>query len=158
MQTQQKGGPGRLDYVSLIATGLLVEPGSFGGPMSEAHSTGEGADAADSGAANGADQNEFLKAAATIGIIGVGAALIEVALIPGIIIGVAAAYAPKYLPQATSKLQPMFKCAVRGVYKMGRKAREAVAEAHEQVQDIVAEVHAEDGSQPASGSPPEPHA
>jgi hypothetical protein len=116
--------------------------------MSEAHSTdGNGHEAAAEPAANGKDQDEFLKTAATIGVIGVGAALIEVGLIPGMIIGVAAAYAPKYLPRVGSRLQPMFKSAVRGAYKFSRKARETVAEAKEQVNDIVAEVHAE-GEQP----------
>jgi hypothetical protein len=105
-------------------------------------------------ASNGKDRDELLKTAATIGVIGVGAALIEVGLIPGIIIGVAAAYAPKYLPQAGAKLQPLFKCAVRGAYKLSRKARETVAEAQEQMHDIVAEVHAEDGKpDPAAEHP-----
>ena len=40
-------------------------------------------------------------------------------------------------------LNPLFRSTVRGVYKMGHKAREMVAEAQEQVQDIVAEVHDE---------------
>jgi len=35
---------------------------------------------------------------------------------------------------------------VRGAYKFGRKTRETMAEAHEQVHDIVAEVRAEDGA------------
>jgi hypothetical protein len=92
----------------------------------------------------GGGSDDFLKTAATIGVIGVGAALIEVGLIPGMIIGVAAAYAPKYLPNLGERLQPLFRGAVRGAYRLGRKTKEAVAEAHEQVQDIVAEVHAED--------------
>ena len=37
-----------------------------------------------------------------------------------------------------------FRSTVLGVYKMGHRAREMVAEAQEQVQDIVAEIHAED--------------
>jgi hypothetical protein len=48
----------------------------------------------------GSDRDAIIKAAATIGVIGVGVALIEVALIPGMVIGVAAALAPKYLPQS----------------------------------------------------------
>lgn len=120
--------------------------------MSEAHSTeGNGHEAAAETGCHGMDRDELLKTAATIGVIGVGAALIEVGLIPGMILGVAAAYAPKYLPKAGAKLQPLFKCAVRGAYKLGRKTREAVAEAQEQVQDIVAEVHAEAGTQEAPG-------
>ena len=107
-------------------------------------------------AGDGGGKDDFLKTAATIGVIGVGAALIEVGLIPGIIIGVAAAYAPKYLPKAGDALQPLFKCAVRGAYKLGRKAKEAAAEAREQVHDIVAEVHAEDGAPPSETSADHP--
>jgi hypothetical protein len=118
--------------------------------MTEEHHTDDAAEPV----TNGKDRDDMLRTAATIGVIGVGAALIEVALVPGIIIGVAAAFAPKYLPKATAALQPSFKWAVRGAYKLTRKTREAVAEAQEQVHDIVAEVHAEDGK-PADA---EPHA
>jgi hypothetical protein len=38
----------------------------------------------------------------------------------------------------------VLKSTVRGVYKFGQRTREMVAEAKEQVHDIVAEVHAED--------------
>lgn len=98
--------------------------------------------------------SDFRTKAATIGVVVIGAALIETALIPGIVIGLAAAVAPKYMPQAGASLQPMFKSAVRGAYKFGRKAREAAAEATEQVQDIVAEVHAEGAEAPEA----KPHA
>jgi len=81
---------------------------------------------------------------ATVGVVLVGAALIEVALVPGMIVGVAAALAPKYAPSLVNGLRPAFRSVVRGAYKFGRKAREAAAEAKEQVHDIVAEVHAED--------------
>ncbi len=81
---------------------------------------------------------------AAAGVIVVGAALIEVALVPGIIVGLAAALAPQYMPQAVDNLRPAFRSVVRNAYKFGRKARETVAEAQEHVQDIVAEVHAED--------------
>jgi hypothetical protein len=117
--------------------------------------TENGAAEASSGSAatngSGWDRDDVVRTAATIGVIGVGAALIEVGLIPGMIIGVAAAYAPKYLPKIGANLQPAFKSAVRGAYRLTRKTREAVAEAKEQVQDIVAEVHAEEAS-----SVPEP--
>src|SRR5258708_4710614 len=45
---------------------------------------------------------------------------------------------------------PTFKWAVRGAYKLSRKTREAAVEAQEQVKDIVAEVHAEDGKPAAT--------
>ena len=82
--------------------------------------------------------------AATVGVVAVGAALIEVALIPGIALGVAAMLAPKYVPKLGSAVTPMFRSSVRGVYRFGQKTREMMAEAKEQVHDIVAEVHAED--------------
>ena len=98
--------------------------------------------------------DDFTTTAATVGIIFVGAALIETALIPGMVIGAAAVLAPKYASKIGASLQPLFRSAVRGAYKVGRKAREAAAEAQEHVQDIVAEVHAEDGAAEAAASEP----
>jgi len=79
---------------------------------------------------------------ATIGVICVGAALFEAALIPGMIIGVAAMLAPKALPRLGAAVEPAFRGTVRGAYKFGQKARHAVAEAQEQMRDIVAEERA----------------
>jgi hypothetical protein len=87
--------------------------------------------------------NEAVTVAATVGVVAVGVALFEVALLPGMVIGVAAMLAPKYVPKVGAALTPMFKSTVRGAYKFGQKTREMVAEAKEQVHDIVAEVHAE---------------
>ena len=87
--------------------------------------------------------NEAVTVAATVGVVAAGVALFEVALLPGMVIGVAAMLAPKYVPKMGATLTPMFKSTVRGAYKFGRKTREMVAEAKEQVHDIVAEVHAE---------------
>jgi hypothetical protein len=89
------------------------------------------------------DEGEFVTSAVTVGAILVGAALIEAALIPGIIVGAAAVLVPKYLPQIGIALQPLVKYTIRGAYKVGQKTREAVAEAQEHVNDIVAEVNAE---------------
>jgi hypothetical protein len=87
----------------------------------------------------------------TVGVIGLGVALIEASLIPGMIIGVAAALAPKYAPKLTSGLGPLFKSTVRGAYKLAQKTKEAVAEAGEQVQDLMAEARLEE-KQAASAS------
>jgi hypothetical protein len=126
----------------------------------ETHSTAPDAPTP-SATQNGSDSacGDFTTTAATVGIIFVGAALIEVALIPGMVIGAAAVLAPKYVPKIGATLQPLFRSAVRGAYKVGRKAREAAAEAQEHVQDIMAEVHAEDAAPPAAapeapGKPP----
>jgi hypothetical protein len=83
---------------------------------------------------------------ATIGVIGVAAALFDVALIPGMIIGAAAAYAPKYVPGWGDRLQPLFNYTVRGAYKVTRSARSAVADAQERMHDIAAEVAAEESA------------
>ena len=104
---------------------------------------------ADSAASNddhevGPLANEAVTVAATVGVVAVGVALFEAALLPGMAIGVAAMLAPKYVPKMGAALTPMFKSTVRGAYKFGQKTREMVAEAKEQVHDIVAEVHAED--------------
>jgi hypothetical protein len=93
--------------------------------------------------------NEAMAVVATVGIVAVGAALFEVALLPGIALGVAAMLAPKYVPKMGAALSPMFKSTVRSAYKFGQKTHEMVAEAKEQVHDIIAEVHAEgDVAQP----------
>jgi uncharacterized membrane protein len=46
--------------------------------------------------------------AATIGVVAVGVALFEVALIPGLVIGGAAVLAPRYLPGLGRRLRPRF--------------------------------------------------
>ena len=80
----------------------------------------------------------------TIGVVAVGVALIEVAWIPGMLIGLAAAFAPKYVPKLGDGFRPLLKQTVRGAYKMAQKTREAVAEAGEQMQDLMAEARAEE--------------
>ena len=91
-------------------------------------------------------ENSFATNAATIGVVAVGAALIEAALLPGILIGVAAAMAPKYLPKVGERIQPLMHSTLRGVYKLGHKARACVGEVHEHINDIAAEVHAEEAA------------
>ena len=90
---------------------------------------------------NGSD---IVSVAATIGVVVVGAAVLEATLIPGIIVGAAAAFAPKVVPKLGERVQPLFNSAVRGVCKLGRKARSAYGEAQERIHDIAAEVHAEE--------------
>jgi len=89
------------------------------------------------------DNGGLNKTVATVVIVAAGAALFEAALLPGIAIGVAAVAAPKYLPKLAGALNPLFKSTVRGTYKFAQKSKEMFAEAHEQVNDIVAEVKAE---------------
>ena len=84
---------------------------------------------------------------AVVAVVAVGAAVFEAALLPGLALGVAAVGAPKYLPKLAGALNPLFKSTVRGTYKFAQKSREMFAEAHEQVNDIVAEVKAEGQAQ-----------
>ena len=80
---------------------------------------------------------------ATVVVVGAGAALFEAALLPGMILGVAAVAAPTALPKIGAALNPLFRSTVRGVYRFGEKAREMAAEMQEQVHDVIAEVEAE---------------
>jgi hypothetical protein len=93
------------------------------------------------------DSSEAVATIATVAVVGIGAAAFEAALLPGIILGVAAMWLPQYFPRMGEALNPLFRSTVRGVYKMGHKAREMVAEAQEKVQDIAAEVHAENDTE-----------
>lgn len=83
------------------------------------------------------------KAVAAVAVVAVGAALFEVALLPGIALGVAAVAAPKYLPKLGGAFNPLFKSTVRGTYKLAQKSKEMFHEAREHVHDAVAEVKAE---------------
>ena len=80
---------------------------------------------------------------ATVAVIGIAAAAFEAALLPGIVLGVAAVWLPKHLPKMGAALNPLFRTTVRSAYKIRQKTQEMMAEAYEQVQDIGAEVDAE---------------
>lgn len=90
------------------------------------------------------DTGSVVTAAAIV----VGAALIEVELIPGLIIGAGAILLGKIFPEIGSYVRPAIKGAVRAGFSMTQKAREVMAEASEQVHDLVAEVQHEQ-NQPA---------
>ncbi len=96
--------------------------------------------------------DDMMTKVATVGVIGVAAALVEVALVPGIIIGIGAMMVPSVLPKIADGVQPAFRSVVRGAYHVGQKARHAFAEAQEQVHDIVAEVDAEKAGKAADGA------
>jgi hypothetical protein len=115
------------------------------------------ADAADLLEERTDDHTVLVATAATVGVVGVGVAVFEAALLPGVVLGVAAMLVPKYLPHISTALNPLFRSTVRGVYKVGQETREMVAEAQEHVHDIVAEVNAEEdmkngGSRKSAGS------
>jgi hypothetical protein len=98
------------------------------------------------------NRSELVATVATVAVVGVGAAIFEAALLPGLVLGVAAMWAPQYFPKMGEALNPLLRSAVRGAYKLGNKTHEMVAEAQEQVHDIVAEVHAEGDMQQAKAA------
>jgi hypothetical protein len=61
-------------------------------------------------------------------VVGIRAAAIEAALLPGLVLGAAAAWLPRYFPKIGEALNPVFSSAVRGAYKIGQKTRQLVAE------------------------------
>ena len=79
-------------------------------------------------------------AIATATAIVVGAALIEVELIPGLVIGAGAMLLSKVFPEIGSYARPAMKGAIRSGFFIVQKAREVIAETTEQMQDLVAEV------------------
>lgn len=83
---------------------------------------------------------------AAVGLVGAGVVIFEAALLPGVVLGVAAMAAPQILPRLGVVANPILKSTVRGFYKASRKTKEFVAETQEQVQDIVAEIEQEDES------------
>ena len=97
--------------------------------------------------------DDMMAKAATIAAVGVGVALISSELLPGMLIGVAAAL----LPGVGPKMRPFLKSTVKAGFSAVRKTREMIAEASEQVQDMIAEVQAEDEA-PAHAKRATPHA
>jgi hypothetical protein len=84
-------------------------------------------------------QTEIMEKLATVAVVGVAVALVEVALIPGLLIGAAAAFLPDLMPKMSENFRPMMKASIKASIKAAQKTREAFAEASEQVQDMVAE-------------------
>ena len=98
----------------------------------------------------GEDRSDMVATVATVAVVGIAAAAFEAALLPGIVLGVAAVAAPKYLPKMGAALNPLSAPRSAALTKSA-ETKEMLAEAHEQVNDIVPEVHAEgDVNQPTS--------
>jgi hypothetical protein len=96
-------------------------------------------------AAEGSERyNGISGTAIAVTAVGLGAAAFEAALLPGVVLGVAAMWLPHDARQAFAPLaKSAAKSAVRGAYKIGRKSKELIADVQEQIQDITAEVDAE---------------
>jgi hypothetical protein len=121
---------------------VLKEKLEGGGSLSDATEQGATA-AAEPIDSERDDRSGVIATVATVAVVGIGAAAFEAALLPGIVVGVAAMWLPQYLPKMGEAVNPFFRSTVRGAYKFSKKTKEMMAEAHEQVNDIVAEVHAE---------------
>lgn len=76
-------------------------------------------------------------------ITGAAVAILAPGLLPGMAIGIAAIYAPRLFPVLGSIMRPLVKMAVQTGYSAALKTREAMGEASEQFQDLVAEAQAE---------------
>lgn len=95
----------------------------------------------------GSAQSDAMSAAATVGAVVVGAAILEAAFIPAILVGAAAALAPRFLPGVGARLQPVVDSTVKGAVKAGRKAFAVVGQAKDKIGDITAEVVAEEAAE-----------
>jgi hypothetical protein len=91
---------------------------------------------------------------ATSVVTGAVVALLAPELLPGVAIGVAAAMAPRVIPSLGYVVRPLLKTAVRAGYATVNATREIAAEAGEQVQDMVAEVRAEQEGRAEAGHSP----
>ena len=80
---------------------------------------------------------------ATVALVGVGVAVLEPELIPGILIGAGAVLAPKILPALGGALRPLLKVAVKAGYSAAMSVREMAAEGREHMEDLMAEARAE---------------
>jgi hypothetical protein len=99
-------------------------------------------------------RSDVVATVATVAVVGIGAVVFEAALLPGVVLGVAAMWLPQYFPKMGQTLNPLFRSTVRGAYKLGHKTREMMAEAQEQFHDIAAEVHAEKDVEPVAPKSP----
>ena len=87
---------------------------------------------------------------ATTAAIFIGVALIEAELIPGLVIGAGAILLGKLFPEMGNYVRPAVKAAISAGFFISQKAREVVAEASEQVHDLVAEVASENAKPKAA--------
>jgi hypothetical protein len=93
--------------------------------------------------AEDASQDDHASSLSTAIVAGAAVAIVAPQLLPGMAIGVAAMLAPRILPSVGFALRPLVKTAVKAGYSATMSTRELVAEAGEQVQDLVAEVKSE---------------
>ena len=79
----------------------------------------------------------------TAAVIGAAAVLIEIELLPGILLGVAAMMVPKLFPGVTNFARPLMKSTIGLGYRAMAKTQQLVAEASDHAQDMLAEIRVE---------------
>lgn len=79
----------------------------------------------------------------TIGPVGAGNIIFEAALVPGILLGVAAIAVTKRATEVKSTLFPIVKSTILSVKITSQHARELIAETQEKMEDLLAEIEAE---------------
>src|SRR5580698_4150395 len=81
------------------------------------HAASADAETIDNG---GGDRSDIVATVATVAVVGIGAAVFEAALLPGVVLGVAAMWLPQYFPKMGEALNPLFRSTVRGAYKISK--------------------------------------
>lgn len=79
----------------------------------------------------------------TIGPVGAGNIIFEAALVPGILLGVAAIAVTKRATEVKSTLFPIVKSTILSMKITSQHARELIAETQEKMEDLLAEIEAE---------------
>lgn len=79
----------------------------------------------------------------TIGPIGAGNIIFEATLVPGILLGITAIAISRHATEVKSTLFPIVKSTIRSVQTAGQNARGFIAETQEKMDDILAEIDAD---------------
>ena len=82
-------------------------------------------------------------AVATVGPLGAGVLIFEAALVPGILMGIAAIAVSKRTTDVKYTLYPIVKSTIRSLQSTGQHAKELIAETQERMEDILAEIDAD---------------
>jgi hypothetical protein len=80
---------------------------------------------------------------ATAAVVGLAAIIVEIELLPGILLGVAAMMLPKLFPGLPELGRPLIKSTIGLGYKAMAQAQQLVAEASDRAQDMLAEIKAD---------------
>jgi hypothetical protein len=78
-------------------------------------------------------------------VVCVAVAVLQPELLPGLAIGAGVAFSPKLLPAAGRAIRFVAKAVIRAGFQVAHATQEIVAEAGEEVRDLVAEARPESG-------------